>query len=126
VTKRKTPADLGPVGTRFWREVTRKYQLRVDEGRVLLDAAAEADLIDTLASALKGAPLTVAGSQGQEVINPLISELRLHRVTLASLLKQLNLPDAAGNTDPRAIPGGKPRSTAARLAANTRWRPSDC
>jgi hypothetical protein len=33
---------------------------------------------------------------GQQEINPLISELRQHRSALASLLKQLALPDEAG------------------------------
>ena len=37
------------------------------------DAAREADLIDDLAAALVDAPRLVMGSQGQQVINPLIS-----------------------------------------------------
>jgi hypothetical protein len=37
----------------------------------------------------------VKGSQGQQVINPLISEVRQHRNCVASLLKWLKLPDVA-------------------------------
>jgi hypothetical protein len=47
------------------------------------------------------------------VINPLISELRQHRSTLASLLRQLKLPDESVSAEAR--------STAARAAANARW-----
>jgi hypothetical protein len=83
----------------------------------LLDAAAECDLIDELAKAAKGAPLTELGSQGQPVINPLISELRLHRATLTSLLKQLQLPD----DDSGAKVGLGVRSVKARQAAQARW-----
>jgi hypothetical protein len=74
--------------------------------------AAECDLIDELAAAAKGAPLTVLGSQGQPVINPLISGLRLHRATLASLLKQLPLPDddsgAKVGLGVRSVKAGRP------------------
>jgi hypothetical protein len=52
------------------------------------------DLIDTLAERLTEEPLTVLGSQGQPVVNPLIPELRLRRATLAQLLRQLALSDA--------------------------------
>jgi hypothetical protein len=114
---RQAPAELGPVGARFYREVTRNYQLRADELRVLPDAAAECDLIDELAKAAKGAPQLVTGSQGQPVINPLISELRMHRATLASLLKQLALPDEGSN----AAPGSGFRSVKARKGAQARW-----
>jgi hypothetical protein len=63
---------------------------------------------------MAGAPLLVRGSQGQDVINPLISELRQHRATLASLLRQLKLPDESTRL-------AEARSTSARAAANARW-----
>ena len=55
--------------------------------------------------------------QGQVVINPLISELRLHRTTLAGLLKQLQLPD---DEAPGGVLGA-PRSVQTRKAAQTSW-----
>ena len=121
MTKRRTPPSLGPIGGALWRELMAKYQFRADEARVLFDACAEADLIDTLQSAQKEQPLTVKGSMGQQVINPLISELRQHRSTLASLLKQLALPDEAGGVA-GSVAGSKVRSTQARAAAQKRWR----
>lgn len=107
------PKSLGPAGAKLYREIIQKWTLRPDEKRVLLDACAEADLVDDLAAAMKGQPRLVTGSQGQLVINPLISEQRQHRTALAALLKQLRLPDEADTAEAR--------STKAREAANARW-----
>ncbi|MDJ0454404.1 hypothetical protein [Gordonia amicalis] len=107
------PASLGAAGERLFREIAEKWDLRPDEQRVLLDACAEADLVDDLAAAMQDQPRLVKGSQGQSVINPLISEQRQHRMALASLLKQLRLPDEADSAEAR--------STKARAAANARW-----
>lgn len=107
------PKDLTAKGRTLWREVASSYQLRIDEYRILEDACREADLIDALQEEAKYADTVVEGSQGQPVINPLISELRQHRSTLASLLRQLKLPDPADTAEAR--------STAARSAANARW-----
>lgn len=117
MTKRGTPAVLGPEAARFWRELTRKYTFRPDERRILEDACSEIDLIDDMAAAAKGAERIVKGSMGQPVINPLISELRQHRITLASLLRQLQLPEEVSG----AVPGGAVRSVKARKAAQARW-----
>lgn len=111
MTTPKTPRNLAPKTRRFWHEITQKYELRADELRVLEDACREADLIDEMAKAARDAPRIVHGSQGQPVINPLISELRQHRVTLGSLLRQLKLPDDAG------VDGSQQRQ-----AAMARWR----
>ena len=108
------PKDLDAAGTRLWDQITEKYQLRSDEARVLEDACREADLIDVLTAGMRNADLLVKGSMGQQVINPMVSELRQHRATLASLLGKLNLPDDAGS-------GAKPRSVSARKAAAARW-----
>ena len=111
------PAGLGTEGKKLWRGIAAddKYELRADEVRVLEDAAREADLIAAMESARKrpGFKLIVRGSQGQDVINPLISELRQHRATLAALLRQLKLPDESDTPEAR--------STSARAAANARW-----
>ena len=108
------PSGLGDAGSRLWSDIAGKYGLRADELRVLEDAAREADLVQTLNDGMTGQPLLVRGSQGQEVINPLISELRQHRATLAALLRQLKLPDESTDS-------AEARSTAARAAANARW-----
>lgn len=107
------PASLGVAGAALYKGIAAKWELRPDELRVLMDACSEADLVDDLAAAMEDQPKLVTGSQGQLVINPLISEQRQHRMALASLLKQLRLPDEADTAEAR--------STAARNAANARW-----
>jgi hypothetical protein len=114
MASKTAPAGLAAAGKKLWREIADSYDLRADELRVLEDAAREADLVSVLDAGMKGASLLVRGSQGQEVINPLISELRQHRSTLASLLRQLKLPDDSADA------AGE-RSTSARAAANARW-----
>ncbi|MGX9297732.1 hypothetical protein [Tsukamurella paurometabola] len=108
------PDGLDAAGRKLFAAITSQYKLRADELRVLEDACFEADLIDSLREELKDQPTLVRGSQGQKVINPMISELRQHRATLSNLLKQLRLPDPADTAEAR--------STQARAAANARWQ----
>jgi hypothetical protein len=93
------------------------HRLRPDELRVLADACNEADLIDDLQEALKGEPKTVRGSQGQEVIHPLISELRQHRATLNTLLRGLSLV----STDTSAADDRRAAREGAMALARRRW-----
>ncbi|WP_067891236.1 hypothetical protein [Nocardia vaccinii] len=113
MAKVTAPRNLSAAGRKLWTKITTDYDLRADELRVLEDACRESDLIDTLEAESRGAQLVVQGSTGQPVINPLISELRQHRSTLASLFRQLKLPDEGANPEAR--------SASARAAANARW-----
>jgi len=93
--KYKMPTKLGVKGRALWKSVAEApedYNLRADELRLLEDAAREADMIERLEDAQRDEPLTARGSMGQTVASPFVSELRQHRGTLASLLKQLQLP----------------------------------
>lgn len=114
-SKPAMPRDLERAGRKLWREIagSGKYELRPDEVAILSHACREEDLIDMLESALKGAPIMVRGSQGQDVINPMISELRQHRATQKSLLAALALPDDGAQESPRSV--------GARKAAAARW-----
>ncbi|MFD4457687.1 hypothetical protein [Nocardia sp. NPDC058480] len=114
MAKPTAPQGLNDPGTSLWKDVVGKYGLRADELRVLEAACREVDLIDRIESAMPAEDLIVTGSQGQPVINPLVPELRQHRSTLASLLRQLKLPDEGASS-------AEARSTAARAAANARW-----
>jgi len=101
MSKRKfppTPKGLAPGGLILWRAVVRTGELRPDSVRILEDACRTADMIDDLEEYLTDQPRTVKGSQGQEVIHPIISELRQHRSVLNTLLRGLDLPrvDASG------------------------------
>ena len=115
-TKPQAPTGLSDGGSRLWATVVGAYDLRVDEQRVLEDACREADLIDAMVAGMEGKALVVEGSKGQPVVNPLVSELRQHRSTLATLMRQLKLPED-GDSEAEA---GR-RSASARSAANARW-----
>lgn len=111
--KPRPPEGLKPGGRAMWNAVVGEYDLRPDEYRILRDACSEVDLVGQLDADLRKSKTVVTGSQGQPVINPLVSEIRQHRVVLASLLRQLRLPD------PKDTP--EERSNQARDAANARW-----
>lgn len=113
------PAKLGTKARGLWAAVTKTYDLRVDELRVLEDACREIDLIERLEGELREAKLVVKGSMGQPVANPLVQELRQHRGVLARLLAGLKLPDSE---DGRAAAAAADRSSSAREAAHARWR----
>lgn len=107
------PKGLAAKGKRVWKEVTKNYELRTDELDILEDICRESDLIDKLEADLVDAPLMVKGSQGQDVANPLISEVRQHRATKKSLWASLKLPDDGNVT---SIAGNQQRD-----AAQSRW-----
>lgn len=109
------PVELGPRGLELWRSVLDSHELRPDEMRILEDACREVDLVELLEDALRGAPLTARGSQGQPVANPLVQEVRQHRSLVARLLGLLKL-QAEGQEEQDALD----RSQKARRAALTR------
>ena len=107
-----SPKGLLKKGKETWKSVTDEYTLRTDELDILEDICREADMIDRLEEAMIGAELLVQGSQGQQVANPLIGELRQHRATKKALWAQLKLPD----TNVTAMAGNQQRE-----AAQSRW-----
>lgn len=111
----EAPAGLGTRAAELWTGVVSRYELRVDEQYVLEQACHEVDLIDRMRAKILLGNLTVRGMHGATVANPLVIEIRQHRGLLASLLRQLKLPDQGGQKSSRD------RSCAARKAANTRW-----
>lgn len=113
--KAKAPAGLGDAGVGLWDGICGKYELRADEYAVLSDACKTADMIRVMEAGMLDQPLMVKGSQGQLVINPLISELRQYRAARAALLRQLKLPDENSTDQGGAL------SAKNRAAANARW-----
>jgi hypothetical protein len=113
------PAGLGAEGKALWSSIADVHELAPDAVRILADACGEADLVALmeLARGSESFSLIVRGSQGQDVINPLISELRQHRATLASLLKSLKLP--MSTSDAQRLE--RETSEQARSAARARW-----
>ena len=110
------PEGLDGPGADMWREVTGTYKLRFDERRVLEDACRTMNIIDRLQDALGDSGLTSRGSMGQEVINPIYTELRQQRSALNAMWRQLKLPDVDGSA------AGKDQSSeAGRSLVALRW-----
>lgn len=129
-TKHPAPRTLRTSGKKLWQDVTKEYDLRPDEYRILEDACRQADLVDELAKAQDSEDLMIQGSMGQMILHPLIAEVRQHRTTLSNLLAKLKLPDLmldeggsgdgdSGESAPAAA--GNDRAAKARAAANARW-----
>jgi hypothetical protein len=116
MSKPKAPSGLADAGSRLWRDVVAKYDLRADE-LVTLEAACRAsDRIVDMERERAGR-VTATGSMGQVVVHPLVAEIRAHEAQVTSLLARLKLPDdVTGATSAEA-----PRSTQARAAAQSRW-----
>ncbi|BCQ07717.1 hypothetical protein JMUB5695_01138 [Mycobacterium heckeshornense] len=121
----RPPRGLAAAGRKLWREVVAEATaeglvLTAVERHWLETAAKLVDVAATLEAELVGAPKMVRGSQGQEVINPLISELRQLRQAADRSLARLRVePDESSNANIRVI---NTSSTQARRAAHTRWR----
>ena len=115
--KSDAPVGLGDAGLYLWRETLKCFELRADEKVLLKQACREADLISKLDDELRFASFVVSGSQGQQVANPLLGEIRQHRSTYAQLMARLKLADAddVKASGLRAVPNQ------ARDAAKSRW-----
>lgn len=110
------PAYLRSKGTQVWKSVTSNYVLRDDEKVLLEQICREADLIQELTSELRKLPLMMTGSMGQDVVNPLLMEIRHHRALLADLHKKLALPELEA---PSVTPDITPNQN--RSAAMSKW-----
>ena len=116
-TKDGRPVGLGLPGARLWRQVADVFDLRADEIVLLGAACATVDTISRLEAAMVDAPLVVEGSMHQLREHPLLSELRQQRLTVARLLRQLDLLDVDEMDQVRS----QVRSTKARALARERW-----
>lgn len=110
-----TPANLGDEARKLWIGITKQFELRPDELRILEDACRAIDVVERLEEEFEGSDTMVKGSMGQLVASPLLTELRQYRALIAQLLKKLNLPDEDGRQ-------AESTSSAARKAANARWQ----
>ena len=114
--RQPVPESLGVTGAGVWRSVASLYLLRVDE-RIRLEAAAKmADTLQMLEETWRalGYPMVSLGSMKQEVIHPLIGEIRQQRAALDRALQALKLPDLDEG-------GAQPAANQQRSAAQSRW-----
>lgn len=93
--RRKTdrPAWLGDAGRFVWDSTMDAYDLRADEIVVLESLCREVDLVDEMWREVRASSFLIEGSQGQQVLNPLLAELRQHRALVSALCGRLSLPD---------------------------------
>lgn len=121
--KPPAPSGLSARAKRVWTRTLENYELREDELSLLSDYCMELTISDQLQAALIDAPLMVRASHGGEAINPIYSELRMHRQTAVTLWKALKLPELEDGADEVADDKVTPmsREDSARKAANARW-----
>lgn len=114
-SKPKPPEVLAPAGAALWSQIVADYDLRADELATLEDACCITDVVTALVNAWAdlGRPYTTKGSMGQEVIHPLIGEIRTQRMARNALWRQLKLPDMDGGVE----------ANQNRDAANASWQP---
>ena len=125
----RMPKGFRAAGQKLWRSVIAEYELAYEPHKVeiLTHACRVSDAIAELERAAAKEPLTVQGSAGQKVIQPLISEIRFQRGLLAQLLARLNfegqrttnLTDAEDTTTKPTPQRQRPRSPGCSSAERT-------
>ncbi len=113
------PPDLQGRGRELYEVLTDALEFTAAEHATLLEACRTVTLLDRLEDAMADQPFIVTDSQRQPVANPLLAELRSHRLALVRLLAALDLPDVEeGEHGPtyRSV-----TSIRAQRAARARW-----
>jgi hypothetical protein len=110
----RAPAGLAAAGKKLWRDVLGAYQLTPGEREVLVALCFATDQLARLNAELVDAPLTVKGSRGQQMINPLFAEVRAHDKTVETLQRALCLPQLGEKT-------GTWRNPHTKAAVHARW-----
>ena len=109
----RAPAGLGEAGRKLWRSMHDTFDFD-EEPHKVRQTFRVADVIDELDDAADEAPLTVKGSQGQQVISPFIAEARAQRSLMAQLLARLALPDTDEEIEAKAEKLTRTRRRAAK------------
>jgi P27 family predicted phage terminase small subunit len=114
------PRSLRGPGKRLWRailsDLAADWELDRREEHLLLRACRCADELERLEKVLDRDGLTAAGSRGQTVVHPALSEARQIRLTQMRLLGAIELVDPQ-----TAMRSATPAQARARKAAETRW-----
>jgi phage terminase small subunit len=114
--KASAPAGLGVRGRAFWRETVADFELTRDVLAILLEVCRTLDNLDALAATISEMGTMVTGSQGQQVINPALTEARGQRQLLHRLVSAMGLPDEEGEALPSV------QKIRASKAASMRWQ----
>ncbi len=114
--KPRKPRGLNAAGSRLWETVNDTFDMDDEPHKVeiLTHACRVSDTIATLERAAAKQPLTVRGSAGQQVIQPLIGEARAQRALLNQLIARLALPDSEEEIESRQDELSRKRAQAGR------------
>jgi len=112
----KVPDGLGLRGAAFWKSVQSELEFDARETDLLIEICRTLDTIDLLAAAVARDGLMLVGSQGQQVLNAAVGELRQQQAAYARLCAQLNMESAEAATPMRS-----PRAASASATAKRRW-----
>lgn len=112
----RKPSGLKKRGAKFWGDIAGNYDLSGSELEILTETCRILDRLELLNADIEERGATVAGSQGQEVLNPSLQEARQQEVILHRLLVALAIPDEETGETIRGA-----RSQAAQAANDTRW-----
>lgn len=109
--------EFGPTGVFLWDEITCDYELSSSELVILKEFCRNADLADDLQDEIRFASFTVAGSQGQDVKNPVYDMRKENQSMLITLKRSLGLPES----DEGSAGVGLHVVNQQRDAAKSRW-----
>lgn len=111
-----TPKGLGARGAALWAELQDALEFDAQEEALLLETCRTLDTIDALAASVDAVGVMIQGSQGQQVLNPAVGELRQQQQSYARLVTMLNLGDVENGAQIISA-----TSASAQAAANARW-----
>lgn len=112
---RLAPSGLISRAGEFWERIQAEFEPSDAETELLVEVVQTITEIDSLKAALTADGVSVQGSMGQKRVHPAVNEIRQHRMSLARLLKQLDLSEEEPETE---------ATKAARRAAQARWSQS--
>lgn len=112
---REIPSGLSPRAVTLWSSCVSDFDLSDFEQELLAEVVHTMTEIDALREALAADGVTVAGSRGQARVHPAVNEIRQHRMSLARLLKAIDLP-SLDDEEPESW-----TTRNAREAARSRW-----
>lgn len=106
------PEGLGERGLRLWTDTLADLDMDPDELLLLEEACRLADELDEMGVLLANSAMLSTGSRGQPVANPLIREIRGHRLALSRVLRQLGATRPGEDDQERLTPSQRGRKAA--------------
>ena len=110
------PDGIGGRGSAFWISVQGEMEFDRRETDLLIEVCRTLDMIDSLSAAVAIDGIMLTGSQGQQVLNSAVGELRQQQAAYARLVAQLNLEGADESGAMKS-----PRAASASVTAKRRW-----